>query len=64
VLPEGRKCAGLDLQPRLLGERGVELLIAQLQRNERGIPDFPLNTMVPARWVDGPTLRALAGPGR
>ena len=63
LLPEGRKCAGLDLQPRLLGERGVELLIAQLQRNERGIPDFPLNTMVPARWVDGPTLRAVSEPG-
>ena len=64
LLPEGRKCAGLDLQPRLLGERGIELLIAQLQRNERGIPEYPLITMVPTRWVDGPTLRAAAEPGR
>jgi LacI family transcriptional regulator len=64
LLPEGRECAGLDLQPRLLGERGIELLIAQLQRNERGIPDYPLVTMVPTRWVDGPTLRAIAKPSR
>lgn len=50
-------CAGLDLQPRTLGARGTELLIAQLQRNETGIPEWPTTTTIPARWVDGPTLR-------
>jgi len=50
-------CAGIDLQPRLLGIRGVELLIAQLHRNEYGVPDTPLTTTLPALWVDGPTLR-------
>ena len=50
-------CAGLDLQPRLIGARGVEILVAQLQRNEHGISDHPSSTMIPARWVDGPTLR-------
>ncbi len=53
-----RPCAGLDLQPRLLGARGAELLIAQLQRNETGIPEWPSTTTTPARWVDGPTLRS------
>jgi LacI family transcriptional regulator len=51
-----RPCAGLDLQPRLLGARSVELLIGQLQRNERGIPENASTTMIPARWVNGPTL--------
>jgi DNA-binding LacI/PurR family transcriptional regulator len=51
-----RACAGLDLQPRLLGARSVEMLIAQLQRNERGIPEQASTTMIPALWVDGPTL--------
>ncbi len=55
-----RPCAGLDLQPRLIGARAVELLIAQLQRNETGIPDWPSTTMIPAKWVDGPTLRPSA----
>ena len=53
-----RACAGLDLQPRTLGARGAELLIAQLQRNETGIPEWPSTTTIPARWSDGPTLRS------
>ena len=50
-------CAGLDLQPWLLGVRGVELLIAQIHRNEYGVPNIPSTTTIPAAWVDGPTLR-------
>jgi LacI family transcriptional regulator len=49
-------CAGLDLQPRLLGARGMELLIGQVLRNECGAPDMPMTTTVPAAWLDGPTL--------
>lgn len=60
VLMKTRPCAGLDLQPRQLGARGAELLIAQLQRNEPGIPEWPATTTIPARWVDGPTLRPKA----
>jgi LacI family transcriptional regulator len=59
VLYKTRPCAGLDQQPRELGARAVELLIAQLQRNERGVPDWPTTTTIPARWVEGPTVRKL-----
>ena len=52
-----RPVAGLDQQPRELGARAVELLIAQLQRNELGVPAWPTTTTVPAKWVDGPTVR-------
>ena len=52
--------AGLDLRPELLGERGAELLIAQVLRNEGGVPSRPLTTTMPVDWVDGPTLRAQA----
>ena len=62
VLMKTRPCAGLDLQPRQLGARGAELLIAQLQRNESGIPAWPSTTTIPAHWVDGPTLRPPAPP--
>jgi LacI family transcriptional regulator len=58
VLRRTRPCAGLDLQPRQLGARGAELLIAQLQRNEAGIPEWPSTTTIPAHWVDGQTLRS------
>ena len=58
LLFKARACAGLDQQPRELGTRAAELVIAQLQRNERGLPKWPTVTTTPARWVDGPTLRA------
>lgn len=51
-------CAGLDLQPRLLGARGMETLIAQLHRNEYGVPTAPSTTTIPGVWQDGPTLRS------
>jgi LacI family transcriptional regulator len=57
VTTETRACAGLDLQPHLLGARSTELLIAQLQRNERGIPTPASITMIPALWRNGPTLQ-------
>lgn len=57
---KSRPCAGLDLQPRTLGARATELLIAQLQRNETGTPEWPSTTTIPARWVDGPTVRGSA----
>lgn len=60
ILNKGRACAGLDLQPQTLGARAVELLIAQLQRNETGTPEWPSTTTIPAKWIDGPTLRAKA----
>ena len=63
TLFRARPCAGLDQQPAELGGRAVELLIAQLQRNELGVPEWATTTTIPARWVDGPTVRkALISP--
>lgn len=58
VLTNKLACAGLDLQPRVLAARGVELLIAQLYHNEYGVPEVASTTTIPAHWVDGPTLRS------
>ncbi|MEO5957868.1 MAG: LacI family DNA-binding transcriptional regulator, partial [Opitutaceae bacterium] len=58
LIMKSQPCAGLDLQPRSLGARATELLIAQLQRNETGIPEWPSTTTIPASWADGPTLRS------
>jgi len=57
-------CAGVDLQPRLLGARAIELLIAQLYHNEYGIPPTASITSIPAAWIDGPTLRVMPVPAR
>jgi LacI family transcriptional regulator len=55
-------CAGINLQPRVLGARGVELLIGQLLRNEYGVPDQASTTTIPGLWTDGPTLRVMGKP--
>ena len=51
-----RACAGLDLRPELQGSAAVESLVAQIHRNERGIPADPHTVTLSGRWVDGPTL--------
>jgi LacI family transcriptional regulator len=45
------------------GARATELLIGQLQHNETGIPAWPSTTTIPAKWVDGPTLREITRRG-
>lgn len=50
-------CAGLDLQTGQLGARAAELVIGQLLHNEFGIPEQPSLTTIPAKLVEGPTLR-------
>ncbi|OAM87396.1 LacI family transcriptional regulator [Termitidicoccus mucosus] len=54
----GIACAGLDQQPRLLGARGIEQVTGQIYRNEYGISEHPSTTLIPAQWIDGPTVRA------
>ena len=51
-------CSGLDQRPQLLGEHAVDAVVAQINRNERGIPSVPLITSVEGTWVDGGTTRA------
>ena len=53
-------CASLDFQPGQIGARAAELVIGQLLHNEMGIPVQPSLTTIPARFVEGPTLRAAA----
>lgn len=62
VLMKDRACAGLDLQPRLVGSLALEQLVALLHRNELGVPPTPSTTAIAPRWVDGPTVR-MVGPG-
>lgn len=51
--------SGLDLSPRLIGRRAMELLVGQLHRNDYGIPTTASTTTIPAEWVDGPTTRKM-----
>ncbi len=42
--------ATVDQQPRQVGAAAVDLLTAQLQRNERGIPETPKLVEIPGVW--------------
>lgn len=56
-------CAALDFQPAQIGARAAELVIGQLLHNELGIPVQPSLTTIPARFLEGPTLRAAVSSG-
>ncbi len=46
------------------GAIALDLVVAQLHRNERGAPAIPQNVLVQAGWRGGATLAAPPGPGR
>jgi LacI family transcriptional regulator len=62
VTQEIRPCAGLNLRPDLLGGTAADHVIAQINRNERGIPAHAHTTQIEGHWVDGPTLLAQPPP--
>ncbi len=51
--------AGIDQMHELIGSAAVDLIVAQLNRNERGVPPYPKDLLLEGRWVDGPSA-----PGR
>ncbi len=53
--------AGIDEQDEHLGEAAVDLAASLLRADERGLPKFPRQIMVEAKWVYAPTVRALPG---
>lgn len=52
-------CAGLDLNPMRQGAAAVESLIAQLHRNDLGLPDHAKTISTVAVFTEGPTIRPL-----
>lgn len=73
--PEDIGLAHLDLTPELAGWSGmnqnndfvgafaVDLVIAQIHRNETGIPERPQCMMIESQWVPGSTLRKAPADG-
>jgi LacI family transcriptional regulator len=57
-----RGFAGINQNSRLVGASAIDLVDAQLRRNERGIPAAPKTVLIQGRWVPGPTVRDLTGP--
>lgn len=48
----GNEESGLDYRPEQLGAIAVEMVVAQIHRNERGSPSIPNTILIDAVWVN------------
>jgi hypothetical protein len=39
----------------MVGAAAVDTVVAQIHRNERGVPVFPKTVMIEGSWMDGET---------
>jgi LacI family transcriptional regulator len=54
-------CAGIDEKGELIGATALELVAAQIARNEFGAPAFPRVTTIAGQWVPGASLQTKDG---
>lgn len=53
--------AGIDQHAAAVGQIAVEMLVKQINVNERGEPENPLRILVESRWQDGKSLPSKMG---
>ncbi len=56
--PGNLEMAGIDQMHELVGSSAVDLIVAQINRNERGVPVHPKDVLTEGRWVNGPSAPA------
>jgi LacI family transcriptional regulator len=56
--------AGINQNSSLVGASALDLVDAQLRRNERGLPAAPKTVLILGRWIAGPTVRDVSGDKR
>jgi LacI family transcriptional regulator len=49
--------AAVDQNPRAVGAAALDLVMAQMRHNQRGIPTVPQTVLVDSTWRPGPTVR-------
>lgn len=52
--------AGIHQRRDHVAAAAVDLVAMQLAQNERGVPEVPRQILIPAGWVDGPSIRSRA----
>jgi LacI family transcriptional regulator len=52
----GRPCAGIDQRSRDVGAAALDMLLAQIHRNERGQPSLRKTVLLEGAWMDGPSV--------
>lgn len=61
-MPHHPESSGFDQNFELVGSAAADLLIGQLNRNERGLPEHPKLTLMRGIWHEGTTLRTRVSP--
>ena len=57
--------SGIDQNSPLVGAAAVDMLVAAIQRGQRGVPEHPLRTEIEGTWIPGKTTaRRRAAPRR
>lgn len=54
----GSSCSGIRQNYEQVAAAAVDLVVAQILRNEHGVPAFPKVVLIEGEWVDGDTTRA------
>lgn len=53
----GLELSGIDQNSRRVGEAAVDMLVAAIQRGQRGVPDHPVRLEVEGTWREGRSTR-------
>lgn len=56
--PKMTGMAGIYHRRDHIAAAAVDLVVTQLSQNERGVPAFPRQIMVPPEWIEGPSVRS------
>jgi LacI family transcriptional regulator len=64
LTPDNREMAGVNLYSDLVGAAAVDLVDAQLRRNERGVPKHAKTVLISGEWAPGPSVRDLNADNR
>jgi DNA-binding LacI/PurR family transcriptional regulator len=51
--------AGINQNSKAVAAAAVDLVVGQLHRNERGLPELPKTTLINGFWLNGSTIRDL-----
>jgi hypothetical protein len=57
ALPSAAEISGVSPDLPLIAANAIDLLVAQLHRNDRGLPRKPKRLVVTGHWVEGDTLK-------
>jgi hypothetical protein len=58
---ESGRFAGIYQNGAAIGVAATDMVIAMINRNERGIPELPRSLLIEGTWVEGQTVRVQRG---